>query len=397
MPKFSLKGIDLPESPIRNLMPYAIKAKKKGIKILHLNIGQPDINSPLESLDLIKKNKLKLVPYGSSEGSINYRKSLCEYYSENKIHISPNDILITTGASEALTFTLNCICDAGDEIIIPEPFYANYNGFASAANVKVIPIVSLFENNFTLPSKKLIVSKITKKTKAILICNPNNPTGHLYSRKELEILGEIAIKNDIFIIVDEVYREFLHEDKYTHHSILKFNFLSQNSIMIDSVSKRYSLCGARIGCLISKNKKLISTALKFAHLRLSPPTYGMIASEAALLNSKKYIIEVKKEYTKRRNILINEILKIQGVEISIPMGAFYCIARLPVDDSEKFSKWLLTDFSYNNETVMFAPASGFYSTPGYGKKEIRIGFVLNIKKIIRAVKILEKALIAYNN
>ncbi len=397
MPKLSLKGIDLPESPIRNLMPYAIKAKKKGIKILHLNIGQPDINSPLESLDLIKKNKLKLVPYGSSEGSINYRKSLCEYYSENGIHISPNDILITTGASEALTFTLNCICDAGDEIIIPEPFYANYNGFASSANVKVIPIVSLFENNFTLPSKKLIVSKITKKTKAILICNPNNPTGHLYSKKELEILGEIAIKNDIFIIVDEVYREFLHEDKYTHHSILKFNFLSQNSIMIDSASKRYSLCGARIGCLISKNKKLISTALKFAQLRLSAPTYGMIASEAALLNSKKYIIEVKKEYTKRRNILINEILKIQGVEISIPMGAFYCIARLPVDDSEKFSKWLLTDFSYNNETVMFAPASGFYSTPGYGKKEIRIGFVLNIKKIIRAVKILEKALIAYNN
>lgn len=397
MPKLSKKGINLPESPIRKLIPFADYAKNKGINVLHLNIGQPDIDSPKESIKIVKKNKLKLLPYGSSEGSLSYRKSLVNYYLNNKININPDHIIVTTGASEALTFTLNCICDAGDEIIIPEPFYANYNGFASASNVKVVPIVSKFEDGFKLPLVEKIKSKISNRTKAILICNPSNPTGYLYKKNELKKLGEMAIENDIFIIVDEVYREFIYDKTKKHHSILEFEKFSNNSIMIDSVSKRYSLCGARVGCMISKNKELMATAKKFAHLRLSPPTLAILASEAALINSNTYLKKVKKEYKLRKETLISEISKINGVKILNPDGAFYCIARLPVDSAEKFSKWLLTDFSYNNETVMFAPLSGFYSSKGLGAKDIRIGFVLNSRKLIRSVKILEKALYSYNN
>ena len=397
MPKISEKGKELPNSPIRKLMPYANSALKKGLKILHLNIGQPDINSPIESTEVIKNSNLNNLQYGSSEGSISFRKSLCEYYLKNNISVNPEDIIVTTGASEALTFTLNCICDAGDEIIIPEPFYANYNGFASASSVKVVPVISQFENNFKLPPINDLYNKITKKTKAILICNPSNPTGYLYSKKELDSLGKIAIEKDIYIIVDEVYREFIHIKNRKHTSILEFGKLHQNSIMIDSVSKRYSLCGARVGCMISKNKKLISTAIKFAHLRLSPPTYGLMASEAAINSSENYLVEARNEYSKRRSVLIKEIKKIKGVKISYPMGAFYCIAELPVKNAENFSKWLLTDFSYKNETVMFAPGSGFYSSPGFGLNQIRIGFVLKSKKIKRAIKILEKALSVYKN
>ena len=397
MPKISIKGKELPDSPIRKLMPYADFALKKWLKILHLNIGQPDIHSPIESTEVIKNSNLNNLQYGSSEGSISFRKSLCKYYLKNNIYINPENIIVTTGASEALTFTLNCICDAGDEIIIPEPFYANYNGFASASSVKVVPVISHFKDNFKLPSTNNIFKKITKKTKAILICNPSNPTGYLYSKKELESLGKIAIENDIYIIVDEVYREFIHVKNRKHTSILEFDYLNQNSILIDSVSKRYSLCGARVGCMISKNKNLISTAIKFAHLRLSPPTYGLMAGEAAINSSDNYLKEAKNEYSKRRNVLIEEIKKIKGVKISYPMGAFYCIAELPVKNAENFSKWLLTDFSLNNETVMFAPGSGFYSSPGLGLNQIRIGFVLESKKIKRAVKILEKALTIYKN
>jgi len=397
MLKLSLKDKKLVESPIRKLIPYANIAKQNGVNVLHLNIGQPDIDSPVESMEIVKNNTLKLLPYGPSEGSISYREALCRYYKQNKINVTPENIIVTTGASEALAITLNCVCDPGDQIIIPEPFYANYSGFASAASIEIVPIKLFFEDNFKLPSSEDIESKITAKTKAILICNPSNPTGYLYTKQELEVLGKIALKNDVFIIVDEVYREFIHDDKQKHYSILEFEKIAKNSIMIDSVSKRYSLCGARVGCMVSKNKNLISTALKFAQLRLSPPTYALMASEAALNASKSYVAKVKKEYTLRRNVLIDAIKKIDGVKVSKPKGAFYCIAELPVENAENFSRWLLTDFSFENETAMFAPASGFYSTPGYGKNQIRIGFVLNTNKIIRAIKILEKGLSKYNN
>ena len=397
MPVLSEKGENLPASPIRKLVQFADQAKARGTYVYHLNIGQPDIDAPKESLEVIQNSNLKLLPYGASEGSLSFRKSLCTYFAKNKIAVDPQDIIVTTGASEAVAFTFNSIADVGDEIIIPEPFYANYNGFAAASNINVIPVISLFENQFCLPPIESIEAKITSRTKAILICNPSNPTGYLYSKEEIEKLGDLAIKHNIFLIIDEVYREFIHDDETEHYSVLESIKLADHAIMIDSVSKRYSLCGARVGCLVSKNKALIANALKFAHLRLSPATYALLASEAAINSDSSYLLAVKKEYTARKKTLISSLEKIDGVRVSNPKGACYCIVELPVDDAELFSKWMLTDFTDNNETVMFAPATGFYSSPGYGKKQIRIGFVLNEQKLLRATEILEKALKTYSN
>ena len=397
IPVLSQKGKDLPESPIRKLVQFAVQAKAQGTHVFHLNIGQPDIASPKEAIEAVKKSELDLLAYGPSEGTLGFRESLCSYYSKNRINVSPQDIIVTAGASEAISFTLSCICDVDDEIIIPEPFYANYNGFAAASNIKVVPVHSLFEEQFRLPSITSIEAKITAKTKAIVICNPCNPTGYLYTQEEIEALGELALKHNIFLIVDEVYREFIHDDVTEFYSVLQSERLKDHAIMIDSVSKRYSLCGARIGCIVSKNEALIATALKFAHVRLSPATYSLMASEAAINSDASYLLAVKKEYTSRKNVLMAALEQINGVKVSDPKGAFYCIVELPVDDAEVFSKWLLTDFSDENQTVMFAPAAGFYSTPGYGKKQIRIGFVLNEKDLLRSASILEKALQAYSN
>ena len=394
MPQLSKKGIKLPTSPIRKLVVFSDEAKAKGIEVLHLNIGQPDIEAPKEAIEAVKNAPLKLLPYGPSQGELSYRQKLSKYYQKNNITVSPDDILVTTGASEALTFALNSICDAGDEIIIPEPFYANYNGFASAASVRVVPVISEFNTRFQLPALENINDKITPKTKAILLCNPSNPTGYVYSKKEITTLCELAIEHNIFLIVDEVYREFIHGD-IKHYSVLQHLDGAEHTVMIDSVSKRYSLCGARVGCIVSKNKELIKNILKFAHLRLSPPTYALIASEAALDAPDSYLQGVITEYGKRRDLLIHALEQIPDVEVSHPMGAFYCIVKLPVDDAEAFSKFLLTSFHYQGQTVMLAPATGFYSTPGVGTNEVRIAFILDREKLLRAAAILKQGLEAY--
>ena len=396
MPKISKKGQELPSSPIRKLVFHSDEAKNRGVEVLHLNIGQPDIEAPKEAMEIVRKQSLKLLPYGSSQGSLSYRTQLCNYYEQHGISIESDDIIVTTGASEALSFTLNVICDAGDEIIIPEPFYANYNGFAAACSVEVIPVVSHFENQFELPPIAQLKEKITDKTRAILICNPSNPTGYLYSEAEIKALIDLALENDIFIIVDEVYREFIYTDQ-SHYSVLNSEKGSEHAVMIDSVSKRYSLCGARVGCMISKNRALMATALKFAHLRLSPPTLALMASEAAVSSPSSYLYDIKKEYEKRKNVTVAALEKIEGVEVSNPMGAFYCIAKLPVNNAEDFSKFLLTDFEDQGQTVMLAPAAGFYSSPELGKDQVRLAFVLESKKLQRAAEILEKALTAYRN
>ena len=396
MPKISKKGQELPSSPIRKLVVHADEAKSRGVEVLHLNIGQPDIEAPIGAMEIVRDHNLKLLPYGSSQGSLSYRSQLCKYYQHHGISIETDDIIVTTGASEALSFSLNVICDAGDEIIIPEPFYANYNGFAAALSVEVVPVISYFENQFELPPVEKIKEKITNKTRAILICNPSNPTGYLYSEAEVKTLIDLAVDQDIFIIVDEVYREFIYTEN-SHYSVLKSEKGNQYAVMIDSVSKRYSLCGARVGCMISKNKTLMATALKFAHLRLSPPSLGLMASEAAICTPPIYLEGVKKEYNKRKNVTVAALEKIEGVEVSNPMGAFYCIAKLPVENAEEFSKFLLTDFEDQGQTVMLAPAAGFYSSNELGKDQVRLAFVLEINKLRRAAEILEKALTAYNN
>ena len=394
MPLLSKKGIELPISPIRKLVTFSDKAKEKGVEVLHLNIGQPDIAAPKEAIEAVTSSNLNLLPYGSSQGSLSYREKLVGYYSKHNINITLDDIIVTTGASEALTFALNVICDANDEIIIPEPFYANYNGFASASSIRVVPVISQFNSQFQLPAMENINEKITPKTKAILLCNPSNPTGYVYSKKEIDTLCELALKHDIFLIVDEVYREFIHGGE-PHYSVLSNQRFSQNTVMIDSVSKRYSMCGARVGSIVSKNNALIKNVLKFAHLRLSPPTYALLASEAALSAPESYLEGVINEYTARRNTLIKQLEQIPYVEVSKPMGAFYCIVKLPVKDAEDFSRFLLTDFNLNNQTVMLAPAKGFYSSPNVGLNEVRIAFILDQKKLVLAATILEKALEAY--
>jgi len=394
MPTISKKGINIPSSPIRKLVPYADKAKQNGIDILHLNIGQPDIKSPVESINAVKDIDLELLKYEYSQGSYEFRKNLCLYYSGHNINVSPDDIITTVGASEALSFTMNSICDPGDEVIIPEPFYANYNGFAHASDVRVIPVTSKIEDNFALPSLESFEKKINKRTKAILICNPCNPTGYVYSKEEIISIANLAKKNDLFIVVDEVYREFIYTD-LKHYSILEDKMFFDNAILIDSTSKRYSLCGARIGFIVSKNSNFIETCLKFALARLSPPTLALIAANKALNSDQNYIDGVISEYSHRREVLIDELSKINDIEFSNPMGAFYSIIKLPVKNAEDFAKFLLTDFSINNESVMVAPASGFYSSENNGEDEVRIAFVLNSEKIKRAINIINIGLKEY--
>jgi len=396
MPKISKKGIKMPESPIRKLVPFAEDAKKRGTTVFHLNIGQPDVKTPQIALDAVKNNELETLAYARSEGSESYREKLASYYKKHNVLVSSNDIVITTGGSEALLFTIGSIADPGDEIIIPEPFYANYNGFSTASGVKIVPVISKIEDNFALPKIEDFEKLITNKTKAILICNPGNPTGYLYSKEEIEKLKKIVLKYDLFLVADEVYREFTY-DGLKHTSVMSLDGLEQHSIIIDSVSKRYSMCGARIGCIVSKNKAFINTSIKFAQARLSPPTYALIASEAALDTPQSYFDLVKEEYIERRNTLILELQKIKGVKVANPKGAFYCVAELPVKDSDHFAQWILEKFNYNNETVMIAPASGFYSTKGEGKNQVRIAYVLNKSNLIKAVHILAKALEKYNS
>ena len=386
----------MPESPIRKLVPFAEDAKKRGVKVFHLNIGQPDIETPKSALDAVKQNDIKVLSYARSEGSEEYRKKLSAYYRKNNIDVDENDIIITTGGSEALLFTLGSITDFGDEIIIPEPFYANYNGFSVANGINVVPIVSSIDDDFALPPIEKFEELITDKTRAILICNPGNPTGYLYSQEEINKLKALALKYDLFLVADEVYREFVY-DGVEHHSVMSLEGLDEHAIIIDSVSKRYSMCGARIGCIVSKNKALIQTALKYAQARLSSPTYALLASEAALETPQSYFDEVIEEYDERRKVLISELGKIKNVKVSKPKGAFYCIAELPVKDADKFAQWMLEHFSDNNETVMVAPASGFYSTKGSGKNQIRIAYVLNKESLIRSVELIKRALEQYKD
>ena len=391
MPTISKKGNNIPPSPIRKLVPFADQAKKKGVDILHLNIGQPDIKSPTESIDAIKNIELDILKYEYSQGSYEFRNNLCKYYSNHNIHVLPDDIITTVGASEALSFTLNSICDPGDEVIIPEPFYANYNGFAQASDVKVIPITSKIEDNFSLPSIESFENKINNRTKAIIICNPCNPTGYVYSKDEIIAIADLAKKHDLFIVVDEVYREFIYTD-IKHFSILEDQRFYENAILIDSTSKRYSLCGARIGFIVSKNSDFIETCLKFALTRLSPPPLALIAANEALNSDENYIKNVINEYSNRRKVLISELSNLNDIQYSNPMGAFYSIIKLPVNNAEEFAKFLLTDFSINNESVMVSPASGFYSSKNIGNDEIRIAFVLNSEKLKRAIKIINLGL-----
>ena len=394
MPSISLKGQKMPESPIRKLVPYAEKAYKANKTVYHLNIGQPDIKSPQLAMDAVANHSLEILAYSRSEGSQEYREKIATYYNNNNIPVEANEIIVTTGGSEALLFAMGSIADADDEIIIPEPFYANYNGFATASGVKIVPVISKIEDNFALPPISEFEKLITPKTKAILICNPGNPTGYLYSKEEIQKLAAIVKKHDLFLIADEVYREFTY-DGSKHYSILEEVGLDENAIIIDSVSKRYSMCGARIGCLVSKNKKLINTALKFAQARLSPPTFAQIASEAALETPQSYFDEVIVEYQDRRNTLVEHLQEIPGVKVGVPKGAFYCIAELPVKNSDAFAQWLLEEFDVDGETIMVAPAAGFYSTPGVGQNQIRIAYVLNKESLIKAVHILKQALVVY--
>ena len=396
MPKISNKGILMPESPIRKLVPFAEDAKKRGVKVYQLNIGQPDIETPKIALDAVRNNNIKVLAYSRSEGSEQYRSKLVKYYDTKNININSKEIIVTSGASEALLFTFGSIMDKDDELIVPEPFYANYNGFSVANSLKIVPVVSTIKDNFSLPPIEDFEKLITKKTKAILICNPNNPTGYLYSKEEIKKLVEIVKKHDLFLISDEVYREFTY-DGDSHYSIMEESSIEQNAIMIDSVSKRYSMCGARIGCVVSKNKSVIKTVLKFAQSRLSPPTYAQIASEAALETPQSYFEEINAKYVSRRDLLISELRKIDGLKVANPKGAFYCVVELPIEDASDFAQWMLEKFNVENETIMVAPAEGFYSTEGLGKNQIRIAYVLNEKDLKTSTQILKKALEKYNS
>ncbi len=394
MPKISQKANEMPASPIRKLVPYADIAKQKGKIVYHLNIGQPDIETPEVALNAIKNMDRKVIEYSHSAGFESYRTKLAAYYQKTRIPVNTEDIIITTGGSEALIFGFMTTCDPGDEVIIPEPFYANYNGFATTAGLTVVPVTSSIESGFALPPVEEFEKKITPKTKAIVICNPGNPTGYLYSQAELEKLRDIVKKYDLFLFADEVYREFCY-DGAIPFSVMNLEGIEENVIMIDSVSKRYSMCGARIGAMISKNKEVMAAALKFGQARLSPPTIDQIASEAALQTPQKYFDDVVSEYVTRRNIMVDGLNNIPGVFCPKPSGAFYCVAKFPVDDAEKFCQWLLEDFEYEGQTVMMAPANGFYATEGAGKQEARIAYVLNQDSLHKAVKCLEEALKVY--
>jgi aspartate aminotransferase len=394
MPKISQKAIDMPASPIRKLVPFAEIAKKKGKNVFHLNIGQPDIETPAVALDAIKKFDNKVIEYSHSAGFDSYRTKLSAFYQKGGLPVEKEDIIITTGGSEALLFAFMSTCDPGDEIIVPEPFYANYNGFAITAGIKITPLKTAIEKEFELPGLEEFEAKINSKTKGILLCNPGNPTGRLYTEEELLKIKDVVKKHDLFLYADEVYREFCY-DGAKPISVLNLPGIEQNVIMIDSVSKRYSMCGARIGAMVTKNKEVMESALKFAQARLSPPTIDQVAGEAALDTPQSYFDEVVAEYVERRNITVNGLNAIEGVYCPMPSGAFYCVAKFPVDSSEKFCQWLLEDFEYNGDTVMMAPANGFYATPGLGMNEVRIAYVLNQDSLKKAIKCLEEALKVY--
>lgn len=394
MPGLSLKAISMPSSPIRKLAPFAEVAEREGRKVIHLNIGQPDIETPKVALDAVKNANIKVLEYSNSAGFLSYRKGLADYYAKHDINVFSNEIIVTTGGSEALLFAFSVCLDQGDEIIIPEPFYANYNGFANSTGINIIPVTSSIDNGFALPSISEFEKKITPKTKAILICNPGNPTGYLYSNEELQKLKTIVKKHDLFLFADEVYREFCYDGAQAI-SVMTLKGIKKNVVLIDSVSKRYSMCGARIGALVSKNSEVIQAALKFAQARLSPPTYSQIAAEAALATPQEYFDKVSKEYVARRDLLVGGLNKIKGVRCPKPKGAFYCVAEFPVEDTEHFCQWLLESFEYQNHTVMMAPLSGFYATPGLGKKEARLAYVLEKREIEMALKCLKRALEVY--
>lgn len=384
----------MPSSPIRRLVPFADQAVEKGKHVYYLNIGQPDIKTPDSFMNPIKNLNMPVLAYGPSAGLTSLRKKLVSYYKSFHIDLEYEDILITTGGSEAILFTLMAICDPGDEVIIPEPFYTNYNGFAVEAGVNVVPITSKIEDDFQLPPIESIAQKITSKTRAIMICNPNNPTGYVYSAEELEALRQLAIKHDLFILSDEVYREFLYDGK-THTSVMHLEGIDDRAIMLDSVSKRYSACGARIGMIVTKNREVINAALKFGMARLCPPTIEQIGTEAGIDTPQEYFDEVIEEYKERRDVMVSALNKMPGVVAPNPTGAFYLVAKLPVDDANKFAQWLLTDFNLNKETVMVAPADGFYSSTGLGQNEVRIAYVLNVDDIRKAMHILAEALKVY--
>lgn len=394
MPKISHKAVDMPASPIRKLVPFAEAAKKKGTKIYHLNIGQPDIATPDSFLNAVKTANIKVLEYSHSAGNESYRKKLCGYYKSYNINIDHTDMIITCGGSEAIQIAMMTCFNPKDEIIIPEPFYANYNGFSKSADVIVKPVRSYIESGFALPPVSDFEKLITPNTKGIMICNPGNPTGYLYTKEELMALRDLVKKYDLFLLSDEVYREFCYDGK-EYISVMHLDGIENNVILLDSISKRYSACGARIGTMISKNKEVMAAALKFAQARLSPPSYGQIGAEAALETPKSYFEGVIKEYIARRDYVIEAINKIPGVFCPKPSGAFYCIARLPIDNADKFCQWLLEEFNYNNKTVMLAPATGFYSTPGAGLNEVRIAYILNIDDLKAAMQCLEEALRVY--
>jgi aspartate aminotransferase len=396
MPVIAQRGAQMPPSPIRKLVPYAEAAKKRGTKVYHLNIGQPDIETPAAILDAVRHTNLKVLEYSHSAGFESYRGKLVEYYKRNNIDVDANQIIVTTGGSEAISFAIMSCMDPGDEIIIPEPFYANYNGFATSAGVKIIPISSAIEDGFALPSIEAFEQAVTPRTKAIMICNPNNPTGYLYSLAELQVLREICLKHDLFLFSDEAYREFCYDGK-KHISALSLEGFDQHAILMDTISKRYSACGGRIGAFVTKNQQVLDAAMKFAQARLSPPTFAQILGEAAVDLPGDYFDGVHAEYNARRDLLVQRLQGMEGVTCPLPGGAFYAMARLPVNDSERFCQWLLEEFSHNGATVMMAPAAGFYATNGRGKNEVRLAYVLNKEDIAGAMDCLEAALKSYQN
>jgi len=390
----SKRGTEMPSSPIRRLVPFADQAREKGKHVYHLNIGQPDIKTPDSFRNAVKNFNLPVLEYGPSAGLTSLRKKLAEYYNRFDINVTHENILVTTGGSEAIIFALMAVCDPGDEVIIPEPFYTNYNGFAVEAGVNVVPVTSYIKDDFQLPPIQSIADKITGKTRAIMICNPNNPTGYVYSKEELEKLREIVLEKNIFLFADEVYREFVYDGE-EHHSVMNLKGIEDRTIMLDSVSKRYSACGARIGMIVCRNAEIIETCLNFGMARLCPPTIEQVGTEAGIDTPAEYIQDVIKEYTERRNVMVEALQKMPGVIAPNPKGAFYLVVKLPVDNADRFATWLLTDFDIDNETVMIAPANGFYSTCGYGENEVRIAYVLNVEDIKKAMKILDEGLKKY--
>lgn len=394
MPQLAQRASLMPPSPIRKLVPYAEEAKRKGIHVHHINIGQPDIHTPQVMLDAFRNHTLEILPYGHSAGLWEYRDELVKYYERFDISLTSEEIIVTTGGSEAIIFAMMTLMDPGDEVIIPEPFYTNYNGFAVEAGVKIVPVTSRVEEGFRLPPIEEIEGKITSRTKAIMICTPNNPTGYVYTRQEMEALRDLVLKHDLFLLSDEVYREFVYDDA-VYTSVMHLAGLEDRAILLDSISKRYSACGARVGCLATHNKAVLDAGLRYGQARLCPPTLEQLAAKAAINTPQSYFDEVIREYKKRRDVVFKELEKIPGVFSLKPQGAFYTIVRLPVDDADEFATWLLKEFEMDGETVMLAPANGFYATPGKGRDEVRIAFVLNVHDMHRSMEILREALKVY--